>query len=133
MTRKVHLTKQEELILEKALQIRDSDPIAPSEDQLWINVTNNSINLAKTGGVVKLNDTSFSETITVTTANMLTKTVTVSSNVQYPSRTKIFPQGGPVQIYSKDFTVVAPNIIAWGGMGLDGLIEEGDSIVIECS
>lgn len=133
MTRKVHLTKQEENVSERALQIRESDPLVPSENQLWVNVTNNSINLAKTGGVVKLNDTSFSETITVTTANMLTKTVTVSNNIQYPSRTKIFPQGGPVQIYSKDFTVVAQNIIAWGGMGLDGLIEEGDSLVIEYS
>lgn len=133
MTRKVHLTKQEDNVAEKALQIRTTDPAAPSENQLWINVATNSINIAKTGGVIKLNDTSFSETLTVTAANMITKTITVSKAVQYPSRTKIFPQGGPTQIYAVDFTVISPSTIIWGGMGLDGIIEEGDSLVIEYS
>ncbi len=133
MTRKIHITKQEDSVAEKALQIRASDPVAPSENQLWINVATNSINIARTGGIVRLNDTSFSETISVTAANMLTKTITVSKAVQYPSRTKIFPQGGPAQIYAVDFTVVSPSTIIWGGMGLDGIIEEGDSLVIEYS
>ena len=133
MTRKVHITKQEDGVSEKALQIRASDPASPAENQLWINVNTNSINIARTGGVIRLNDTSFSETVTITAANLLTKTLTVSKNVQYPSRTKIFPQGGPAQMYAKDFTVISPATIAWGGMGLDGLLEEGDSLVIEYS
>lgn len=133
MTRKVHLTKQEDGVSEKALQIRTTDPTSPAENQLWINVNTNSINIARTGGIIRLNDTSFSETVVVSAANMLTKTVTVSKNIQYPSRTKIFPQGGPAQIYAQDFTVVSPATITWGGMGLDGLLEEGDSLVIEYS
>ena len=133
MTRKVHLTKQEDGVSEKALQIRSADPISPAENQLWINLNTNSINIARTGGVIRLNDTSFSETVTITKANLITKTLTVSKSIQYPSKAKIFPQGGPAQIYSKDFTVLSPATIVWGGMGLDGLLDEGDELVIEYS
>lgn len=133
MTRRVHISRQEETVPEKGLQIRGSDPSIPSENQLWLNTANNSINLAKSGGVIKLNDTTFSEIVGITSSNMLTKTLTLSKSVQNPSRTKIFPEGGPAQIYATDFIVISPNIISWGGMGLDGLIEEGDVLVIEYS
>lgn len=133
MPKKIHIARQEELIKEQGLQIRTEDPSMPSENQLWLNIANNSINLAKSGGVIKLNDTTYSETIIITNVNLMTKTITLSKAVQNPTRTKIFPQGGPTQIYSTDFTVVSPNIITWGNMGLDGLLEIGDQIVIEYS
>lgn len=133
MTRRIHIARQEEAVPEKGLQIRSNDPSSPIENQLWLNTATNSINVAKSGGVIKLNDTTFSETVVITRGNMLTKTVTLSKTVQNPSRTKIFPEGGPTQIYSTDFTVVSPNIISWGSMGLDGLLEEGDILVIEYS
>lgn len=132
-TKRVHIARQESTVQEKGLQIRADDPIQPSDSQLWLNLSNNSINLATSGGIIKLNDTGFSETVVITNINMTTKTLTVSRSIQYPSRTKIFPQGGPAQIYSTDFTVVSPNIISWGNMGLDGLLEIGDHIVIEYS
>jgi hypothetical protein len=133
MTKRVHIARQEETIQEKGLQIRDSDPSTPIENQLWLNIATNSINVAKSGGVIKLNDASYSETVVVTNINLITKTLVLSRVVQNPSRTKIFPEGGPAQIYSTDFTVVSPNIISWGSMGLDGLLEIGDTLVIEYS
>lgn len=133
MTKRVHIARQEETIPERGLQIRTVDPVSPAENQLWLNTATNSINVAKSGGIIKLNDTTFSETVVVTRNNMITKTITLSKTVQNPSRTKIFPSGGPAQIYSTDFSVVSPNIISWGSMGLDGLLEEGDILVIEYS
>lgn len=133
MPKKVHIARQEETIQEKGLQIRTADPATPSEGQLWLNLANNSINVAKSGGVVKLNDASYTETVVITGINLLTKTLILSKIVQNPSRTKIFPEGGPAQIYATDFTVVSPNIIMWGNMGLDGLLEIGDILVIEYS
>lgn len=133
MTRRTHIARQEEEIHEKGLQIREVDPSAPFENQLWLNVSTNSINVAKNGGIVKLNDTEYTETAVITNVNLSTKTLTVSKIIQNPSRTKIFPEGGPPQIYSTDFTVVSPNIITWGNMGLDGLLEIGDVLVIEYS
>jgi hypothetical protein len=133
MTRRTHIAKQEEQVNERALQIRESDPSLPVENQLWINLSSSSINVAKNGGIVKLNDANYTETVVIVAANLSTKTLTVSRSVQNPSRTKIFPEGGPAQIYSTDFTVVSPNIITWGNMGLDGLLEIGDVLVIEYS
>lgn len=133
MAKKVHIARQEETIQEKGLQIRTVDPATPSEGQLWLNLANNSINVAKSGGVIKLNDASYTETVVITGLNLLTKTLVLSKLVQNPSRTKIFPEGGPAQIYATDFTVVSPNIIMWGNMGLDGLLEIGDILVIEYS
>jgi hypothetical protein len=133
MTRRVHIARQEEQVHEKGLQIRDSDPSIPFENQLWLNIANNSINVAKAGGVIKLNDTAHTETVIVTENNLLTKTIILSKIVNNPSRTKILPEGGPAQIYSNDFTVVSPNIITWGNLGLDGIIEVGDTLIIEYS
>lgn len=133
MAKKVHIARQEETIKEQGLQIRADDPSAPNENQLWLNIASNSINIAKAGGVIKLNDTTYSETVIITNVNLITKTITLSKTVQNPTRTKIFPQGGPTQIYSTDFMVVSPNIITWGNMGLDGLLEVDDQIVIEYS
>ena len=133
MTKRVHIARQEETIQEKGLQIRNNDPATPVENQLWLNIATNSINVAKSGGVIKLNDASYSETVVITNINLITKTLVLSKTVQNPSRTKIFPEGGPAQIYSTDFTVVSPNIISWGSMGLDGLLEIGDTLVIEYS
>lgn len=133
MARRTHIARQEEQVQEKGLQIRDSDPSSPVDKQLWLNISTNSINVVKNGGIVRLNDLSHTETIAITSLNLTTKTLTLSKTVQNPSRTKIFPEGGPPQIYATDFTVVSPNIITWGNMGLDGLIEEGDILVIEYS
>lgn len=131
MTRRTHIARQEESIQEKGLQLRNTDPVAPVDGQLWLNVANNSINIAKSGGVIKLNDASYSETVTITSSNLLTKTLTLSNPVQSPHRTKIIPQGGPMQVYAVDFSVVSPGVIVWGNMGLDDLLEEGDILVIE--
>lgn len=133
MARRTHIAKQEEQVSERALQIRESDPSLPVENQLWINLSSSSINVAKNGGVIRLNDANYTETVVILATNLSTKTLTVSRAIQNPSRTKIFPEGGPAQIYSTDFTVVSPNIITWGNMGLDGLVEEGDVLVIEYS
>lgn len=43
MTEKTHLGKQEETVEEKGVQIRSTDPITPSIDQLWVNTSANEL------------------------------------------------------------------------------------------
>jgi hypothetical protein len=131
MAKRVHIARQEETVIEQGLQIRSDDPAKPADNQLWLNVSTNTINIAQSGGIIRLNDSTATETIKITGLNLMTKTITVSKEIQHPSKTKIFPQGGPAQIYSADFTVISPNIISWGNMGLDGLLEIDDQVVIE--
>jgi hypothetical protein len=133
MIKRTHIARQEEQVQENGLQIRDIDPNAPFENQLWLNLANNSINLARSGTVIKLNDTAFVESITLTADNIANRSVNLSRPLQNPSKTKIFPEGGPAQIYGVDFVVVFPNKISWENKGLEPLLEAGDVLVIEYS
>jgi hypothetical protein len=46
-TSRTHIAKQEELVAESAVQLRDDDPITPVEGQLWINTFENKLKLKK--------------------------------------------------------------------------------------
>jgi hypothetical protein len=43
MPNKTHLTRQEETINEVGIQLRTSDPVSPTADQVWLNVTESKL------------------------------------------------------------------------------------------
>lgn len=131
MAKKIHIIKQENDVAEKALQLRPSDPVNPGDNQLWINLNDDSINILKNGNKVILNKANISEVIILNLENINTKSFTVDGNIKEPSLTKIYPDGGPVQFYNLDFIVIQPNTIIWENLGLDGILENGDKIIIE--
>ena len=133
MIKKIHITKQENSVPERALQLRHQDPDDPIESQLWVNLENNSINIVKNGDVVQLNKLGYAETVILTEENINSKSLTVSNPILNPASIKIYPSGGPIQLYSIDFVLLEMNIISWDGLGLDGLLDSGDSILIEYS
>ena len=41
------------------------------------------------------------------------------------------PEGGPNQIFYKDFIIQNDSELVWANLGLDGLLEIGDVLVVE--
>lgn len=59
------------------------------------------------------------------------KSLLTANTISNASAVKIFPQGGVLQFYSIDFTVIGTNQISWNGLGLDGVLNAGDRVFIE--
>lgn len=68
------------------------------------------------------------ETFTLTTFNISTRSITLSGTPSVPELTS-FTTGGVVQTFGEDFTV-SGNTLSWAGLGLDGIVEEGDSVKV---
>lgn len=69
------------------------------------------------------------ETITLTSTNILNKSVTLSGTPLYPQNVLCIPEGGIAQRYSIDFTISA-NTLSWDALGLDGFLEAGETLTI---
>jgi hypothetical protein len=66
---------------------------------------------------------------TITSGEATAKTLTLSETPSDPTKVKVFAVGGPVQIYGVDFSVVG-DALTWNGLGLDGILDAGDVLVI---
>lgn len=44
---------------------------------------------------------------------------------------RVAPEGGPNQIFYKDFIIQNDSELVWANLGLDGLLEIGDVLVVE--
>lgn len=131
-TRKVHLHKQEESIMERGLQIRSEDPIEPIENQVWLDTTNKKINLYKDGIKINIGSdgvNSAEETFTLTQNDILTKKVTLSKDPVINSL-QFIPEGGIIQRKDLDFSVEG-RAITWDGYFLDDFLQEGEVIQIK--
>lgn len=69
------------------------------------------------------------EKIMLTPTDITNKTVTLSSIVATPFKTRMTVVGGPEQEILADFTV-SGNILGWSGTTLDGVLENGDELII---
>lgn len=69
------------------------------------------------------------EKIMLTPTDITNKTVTLSSIVATPFKTRMTVVGGPEQEILADFTV-SGNILGWSGTTLDGVLEDGDELII---
>jgi hypothetical protein len=58
MGTKTHLTRQEELVSEVGVQVRETDPVLPVATQIWLNTQQNRLK-ARVGGVVRVYDENF--------------------------------------------------------------------------
>lgn len=128
--RKVTLTKQEELVLERGVQIIESDPPAPANNQLWLNKDERSIKYYNGTEILPLSQISVNTTVVLTAQNILEKSITLTSAPKSPSQVVVTPEGGPTQVYATDFTIVDVNKITWSGLGLDGFLEAGERLFI---
>jgi hypothetical protein len=75
------------------------------------------------GGVLK------SELITLSSTDIANKQLTFSEIPYEESAIQLIPVGGPVQVLFLDY-VISGSVVNWGGLGLDGILAEGDQIQI---
>ncbi len=70
------------------------------------------------------------DTITLNGTNITNKNVTLSGTPTTPSDTVLHVVTGVVQEYSVDFTV-SGTTLSWNGLGLDGVLEAGDRLIVQ--
>lgn len=128
--RKVTLTKQEEEIVERGLQIREVEPQAAIENQLWVDVETRNIKLFKNDQVITIGNAaeSFEETFTLSQGDIDRKYIMLARAPAIGSVT-FLPYGGIQQRPGIDFAVEG-NVISWAGKPLDGFLEEGEMLKI---
>jgi hypothetical protein len=65
----------------------------------------------------------------ITALEESTKQLTLGSTPSVPSKVVFLHSEGPVQVYALDFTV-SGTTLSWNGLGLDGILNENDNIVL---
>lgn len=70
------------------------------------------------------------EKIELSTEDANLKQVQLSKVPNNPSSVIVFPQGGVPQFSGIDF-VVTDNILSWNNLGLDGFLEQGETIFVQ--
>lgn len=128
--RKVTLTKQEENILERGLQIREVNPQDAIENQLWVDVQTRNIKLFKNHETITIGSTleSFEEVFILSKGDIDRKYIMLAK-VPANGSVILLPYGGIQQRPGVDF-VVNGNLISWDGKSLDGFLEEGEILKI---
>lgn len=71
-----------------------------------------------------------SETITITSEHLSSKSFTLTQTPLLGYNVTITPRGGCIQFLGSDFVINASSV-EWGGYGLDGLLEIGDTLQVE--
>jgi len=131
--RKVTLTKQEEDVLERGLQIREIEPDSAVENQLWVDLENRNIKLFKNDQTITLGSTTdTAEEVFALTQEDIDRKYIMLSRVPIPQSVVFLPYGGIQQRNNMDF-IVNGSIVSWSGKTLDGFLEQGEEIKISYS
>jgi len=65
----------------------------------------------------------------LTSAEVSEKKFNLPESAEYPSLVRLIPRGGPEQFPGIDFDV-SGNVLSWSQMGLDGFLEQGDTLLV---
>ena len=71
------------------------------------------------------------DVITIRQEHLDNKRLTLTKPPISWEKIRVAPEGGPNQIFYKDFIIQNDSELVWDGLGLDGLLELGDVLVIE--
>jgi len=71
------------------------------------------------------------DVVTIRAEHLSNKSVSLSKPPISWEKIRVFPEGGCNQYFYKDFIIENDNELTWAGLGLDGLLELGDRLVIE--
>jgi len=74
--------------------------------------------------------TNLTQIITISESDVLNKSVTLSQKAYAVDSTVLYLEGSAPQVYGDDFEIIDEQTLSWDGLGLDGIISEGDKIVI---
>jgi hypothetical protein len=70
-----------------------------------------------------------SDVVILTTEQINTKKIVLSSVPVFPETASLIPTGGVQQVYGEDYTINGQEL-SWDSMGLDSFLEEGEEIKI---
>jgi hypothetical protein len=70
------------------------------------------------------------EWVTLSAPQVAAKQITLSGSPTYPNRVQVLFAGGPAQAYGVDYTV-SGLVLSWSGLGMETLVEAGDTLIIE--
>lgn len=70
------------------------------------------------------------ERIELEEENVFNRFITLSDTPVVPQNVTVTPEGGITQVNGIDFRVVG-NTIRWDGMGLDGVLDETDVLLVQ--
>lgn len=82
------------------------------------------------GGIGGGGDAYKIQMITLDSTMITNKQLTLSNANLSPSETLVFVDGGPVQKYGVDFTVLS-DVLSWTGLGMETIIGVGDILIIQ--
>lgn len=69
------------------------------------------------------------ELITLTAENILDKQLILQETPYPGSVIQLTPVGGPTQVFLLDYDITGA-VVSWNGLGMDGILAEGDKIQI---
>lgn len=67
--------------------------------------------------------------VNLTQTDIDNKYITLITTPLVPQALTIVPAGGPEQLYGIDYQIVG-NILSWDGLGLDGILDNTDTLII---
>lgn len=71
------------------------------------------------------------DVITIQQQHLDNKKITLTKPPVSWEKIRVAPEGGPNQVFYKDFIVENGSDLSWNGLGLDGLLDVGDVLVVE--
>lgn len=71
------------------------------------------------------------DVITIQQEHLDNKKITLTKPPVSWEKIRVAPEGGPNQIFYKDFIIQNDSDLVWDGLGLDGLLDIGDVLVVE--
>lgn len=73
--------------------------------------------------------TEIRQLITLSSGNIVSKSFAIASTPLVPANLKLFLEGGPKAVYSRDFSV-SGTTVSWSGLGLEGFLEAGEQVEV---
>jgi hypothetical protein len=118
-----------------SLPVSASDPLSPNNGDMYYNSVDNVAKIYQNGAweIVSVSGGSasyFVNKVTLNATDITNKFVTLTDIPTSPSDTILDIVGGITQDHSVDFTVTG-NQLSWNGLGLDGILADGDKLIIQ--
>lgn len=117
--------------------VTSAEPNTPPTGRHWLYVdsADEKLKLKKDDGTIILFEgepqlsSFYSEYYTLTSSDILAKEIVLPREIDNTSGVVFLPAGGVAQIPGEDFTV-SGSTISWDGLGLDGILEENDQVIV---
>ena len=96
-----------------------------------IDASNVQVAIDRLAEFVQYGDMTKVDVITIQQEHLSNKRIVLTMPPISWEKIRVAPEGGPNQIFYKDFIIQNDSELVWANLGLDGLLEIGDVLVVE--